>query len=300
MSTAGTAGTGDRARPGPDQPAPLPADGHVHSEWSWDAPYGSMERTCARALELGLPAVAFTEHADHTVWAALTGDLHEGDHLLRFLTPDGSIVPPPLDATGYLECVQRCRDLFPGLRIITGVELGEPHRHHEAATALLQAGRFDRVLGSVHTLPIGERFAEPPYLFAHRRPDDVVRDYLAEIPRLVSGSDAFTVLAHLDYPLRYWPDDAGPLDPGVFQDEFRHALRALADSGRVLEVNTAGPMLSELVDWWRDEGGHQVSFGSDAHNPEDLARGFADAAAMVQAHGFRPGRHPYDVWTRPA
>ncbi|MFC7757916.1 hypothetical protein ACFQY4_07665 [Catellatospora bangladeshensis] len=40
--------------------AVLPAAGHVHSEWSWDAYVGSMERTCARAVELGLPAVAFT------------------------------------------------------------------------------------------------------------------------------------------------------------------------------------------------------------------------------------------------
>ena len=37
-----------------------PADGHVHTEFSWDAPGGSMERTCARAVHLGLPAVAFT------------------------------------------------------------------------------------------------------------------------------------------------------------------------------------------------------------------------------------------------
>ncbi|HEY6684454.1 MAG TPA: PHP domain-containing protein, partial [Propionibacteriaceae bacterium] len=43
---------------------PLPPDGHVHSEWSWDAPNGSMEKTCSRAVEMGLPAVAFTEHAD--------------------------------------------------------------------------------------------------------------------------------------------------------------------------------------------------------------------------------------------
>ncbi|HEY6424722.1 MAG TPA: PHP domain-containing protein [Pseudonocardiaceae bacterium] len=44
----------------------LPSDGHVHSEWSWDAPGGSMERTRARAVELGLPCIAFTEHADFT------------------------------------------------------------------------------------------------------------------------------------------------------------------------------------------------------------------------------------------
>jgi histidinol-phosphatase (PHP family) len=44
----------------------LPPDGHVHSEWSWDAIAGSMERSCARAVELGLPSIAFTEHADFT------------------------------------------------------------------------------------------------------------------------------------------------------------------------------------------------------------------------------------------
>ena len=38
--------------------------------------------------------------------------------------------------------------------------------------------------------------------------------------------------------------------------------------------------------------------GSDAHDPTVLARGFSDAAAMVEAHGFRPGRHPYDFWRR--
>ncbi len=33
----------------------LPADGHVHTEWSWDAPNGSMERTCARAVKYAFP-----------------------------------------------------------------------------------------------------------------------------------------------------------------------------------------------------------------------------------------------------
>ena len=35
----------------------LPTDSHVHSQWSWDAPGGSMERTCEQALRLGLPAL---------------------------------------------------------------------------------------------------------------------------------------------------------------------------------------------------------------------------------------------------
>src|SRR5512133_3274958 len=79
---------------------------------------------------------------------------------------------------------------------------------------------------------------------------------------------------------------------------FRHALRVLADSGRALEVNTKAPVHPGIVAWWREEGGEAITFGSDAHDPTVLALGFGDAAAMVEAHGFRPGRHPYDFWRR--
>ncbi|MEW1838684.1 PHP domain-containing protein [Nonomuraea angiospora] len=276
----------------------LPADNHVHSEWSWDAPNGSMERTCARAVESGLPAVAFTEHVDFTASAVHAGDLDEYPQLKPFVTPTGTLAPPRFDSDGYLECVRRCRDRFPGLRIITGVELGEPHWYADEVASLLDAGQFDRVLGSLHCLPVGRQFSEPPYLYRQRPAAEVVRDYLAEIPRLIKSSDAFGVLAHIDYPLRYWPAQAGPFDPNAFQDEFRHALRVLADSGRALEVNTRGPLHPEIVRWWRDEGGDAVAFGSDAHDPTGIAYRFAEATAMVEAQGFRPGRHPHDFWTR--
>ena len=277
----------------------LPADSHVHTEWSWDAPDGSMERTCARAVEIGLPAVAFTEHADYTSWKVIGGDLDGDEHLQAFVTPDGTLTPPRLDLNGYLECVQRCRYQFPGLRIITGVELGEPHRHSDLAAELLGAGQFDRVLGSLHCLPAGQEFSEMPNLYRQRPAAQVIRAYLAEIACLITSCDAFAVLAHIDYAVRYWPAGAGPFDPNAFEDEFRHALRALADSDRALEVNTRRRLRPEIVRWWRQEGGTAITFGSDAHDPAALARSFADAATMAEAQGFRPGRHPHDFWTRP-
>jgi histidinol-phosphatase (PHP family) len=276
----------------------LPADGHVHSEWSWDAPGGSMERTCARALDMGLPAVAFTEHADYTAWTVLSGELDDHEHLKSFVTQEGSLAPPPLDGDGYLECVQRCRDQFPQLRIISGVELGEPHWHSGVAADLLKAGQFDRVLGSLHCLPFEKRFSEPPNLYRRRPAAEVVRDYLAEIARLITGFDAFAVLAHIDYAVRSWPSQAGPFDPHAFEDEFRHALRVLADGGRALEVNTRGQVHRAIIGWWRDEGGKAITFGSDAHDPTGLAHGFSEAVAVVEEAGFRPGRHPQDFWTR--
>jgi histidinol-phosphatase (PHP family) len=65
-----------------------------------------------------------------------------------------------------------------------------------------------------------------------------------------------------------------------------------------LEINTILPLAPAVVRWWYDVGGDAVTFGSDAHDPADLARDFADVAAMAEANGFRPGRDPYDLWRR--
>ena len=86
-----------------------------------------MERMCARAVELGLPAVAFTDHLDLMAWQVELTDFEGFEHFKAFLTSDGALAPPPLDIDGYLECVDRCRARFPDLQIITGAELGQPH-----------------------------------------------------------------------------------------------------------------------------------------------------------------------------
>ncbi|NUR70902.1 MAG: PHP domain-containing protein [Hamadaea sp.] len=276
----------------------LPTDGHVHSEWSWDAFSGDMEQTCAQAVALGLPAIAFTEHVDHTKWTVDPGELDPFPTLKKHLDADDRVVPPRFDASGYLECLDRCRVRFPDLRIISGVELGEPHRHRDQVAALLSVGEFERVLGSLHTIGWEDKASEPPFHFRRRPAVEVMRDYLAELPRMFAEAPEFGVLAHVDYAVRYWPADAEPFDPYALQPEFRHVLRTLAASGRVLEVNTKGPMRPEIVRWWHEEGGEAVCFGSDAHEPTALAFRFAEAAAMVEAHGFRPGRHPYEFWVR--
>lgn len=276
----------------------LPADSHVHSEWSWDAPGGSMRASCERAAALGLPAVAFTEHVDHTVWRVARDGLDPAGPLATLADADDLLAPPAFDVEGYLTEVEECRGRFPQLRILTGVELGEPHRHQAAVAAVLDRGPFDRVLGSVHCLPEGAGFTEPTGLYQHRAALAVVRDYLHEVARLASSTAPFEVLAHIDYPLRSWPATQGEFDPTSLEEEFRHALRCAADAGRALEVSTVVPLHARILQWWRDEGGAAITFGSDAHRPEALARGFTEARQMAQAHGFRPGRLPSDLWGR--
>jgi histidinol-phosphatase (PHP family) len=129
-------------------------------------------------------------------------------------------------------------------------------------------------------------------------PEDVVRRYLVSTVQMVESSDLFAVLAHIDYPARRFPSTGAPFDSTRFEEEYRAVLRALARSGRALEVNTRIPLDPLVVRWWHEEGGAAVSFGSDAHLPSAVANGFAEAAAMVEAQGFRPGRTPLDFWVR--
>ncbi len=257
-----------------------------------------MVRICERAVQIGLPAIVFTEHLDfEDAWRVEDGDI--GNNAQKYVDGTGHVRLPLFDADGYLAAIDRRRHEFPELRILTGVEFGQPHLWDARAAGLLSSGAIDRVNGSLHMLPFddGDR-SEPTTLYRHRAADEVMWAYLEEIPRMVAGSDSFEVFTHIDYAVRSWPvGDVGPFDPRRFEDGFRTAMRAIAASGRVLEMNTRR-LWPWIPQWWAEEGGGAVSFGSDAHGPDPIAANFPEAMAMVEHFGFRPSPRPEDFWTR--
>ena len=188
----------------------MPTDNHVHSRWSWDtAASSSMRLACARAVEIGLPGLAFTEHVDFTQWSQ-----HDSAELARH---SGKAVPrparistrprvAPLDVEGYLADLARCRAQFPDLRILSGIEVGEPHLFPASVAAVLAAGDFERVLGSLHGIVYdGTLTGISNALFARLDAHEIMRRYFADLLVLVNGSSVFNALAHCDYPRRYWP-----------------------------------------------------------------------------------------------
>ncbi|HYM96892.1 MAG TPA: PHP domain-containing protein, partial [Candidatus Sulfotelmatobacter sp.] len=259
----------------------------VHTEWSYDAPRGDMARACERALEIGLPAIAFTDHADFVV-------VHEGQHCV--------------DIAGYQEAVERCRSRYPNLRILSGVELGEPHWFPIQTAEILAAGPLDRVLGSIHCIRLGGRIVDASQFHSHP-PEDLpgaVRDYFRETVAMIESAQPFEALAHIDYPKRYWPDGAAPYREEDFEEEIRAVLSAAQKRGLVLEINTTrggedearfSPGL-KVLRWWHDLGGDAVSFGSDAHDPDQVAGGFEVAMRVVEAAGFKPAADPMALWRR--
>lgn len=246
-----------------------------------------METSCEQAIRLGLPAIAFTEHADFVT-------IHRGQH--------------GLDIAGYHDAVERCRARFKELRILSGVELGEPHWFASETAAILGAGPLDRVLGSIHCVRVGAEIIDASQ-FPHRTPADfssVIVQYFQETLAMIESPMPFEVVAHLDYPKRYWPDGVPPYREENYEAELRAILTAAARRGCVLEVNTTRgdggerklcPGLTVLR-WWHEVGGQAVSFGSDAHEPSKVAAGFELATQVVEAAGFKPGVEPTAFWRR--
>jgi histidinol-phosphatase (PHP family) len=242
-----------------------------------------MEQSCQRAIELGLPAIAFTEHAD---WALV----HEGQHAV--------------DIHGYLDAVERCRARFKGLRILSGVELGEPHWFPKEVAQLLAAGPLQQVHGSIHCIRVDGGLIDASQFRSREGLDfpAAVREYFRETLAMVESGQSFETLAHLDYPKRYWLDGAAPYREEDYQDEIKAILKAAARTGRVLEVNTTrGHILCPdltVVRWWREAGGQAVQYGSDAHQPDKVAEGFLKATQMVESAGFKPAPDPAGLWRR--
>jgi histidinol-phosphatase (PHP family) len=263
-----------------------------------------MERSCARAVELGLPSVAFTEHLDLTPWFvprdALDMFPREG---ARYIDASSTFHAPMIDLDGYFESIERCRARYPELRILSGIEIGEAHWFPDVVAELLAGGRFERVLGSLHSVEVdgAPRAIDEWFHTAHidgEAEARAVRAYLAEARMMLDTDAGFEVFAHIDYVVRQIRAVGRVHDPRDFEPEYREALTALARSGRVLEINTRLPLDPVIVKWWHEGGGSAVSFGSDAHRPAAVGNGFAMAADVAEAAGFRPQDDPRAFWRR--
>ena len=130
--------------------------------------------------------------------------------------------------------------------------------------------------------------------FSDSELDAMFEEYLKELLLMVKWG-GFDILAHLTYPLRYIVgENHRTIDLKRHSDLIDEILRAAAQSGKALEINTSGlrqPLGETLptlpfIQRFREFGGEYVTVGSDAHFAEDLGKGVNEGMEIARQAGF--------------
>ncbi|MGB9885519.1 MAG: histidinol-phosphatase HisJ family protein [Moorellales bacterium] len=181
------------------------------------------------------------------------------------------------------------REWVSSLPVRVGLEISyRPERSGEIRR-LAGAYRFDYLIGSVHDLD-GWPFDHPDYIdgYAGRDPDQLYRQYFSLVVEL-ARSGLFDVVGHLDLIKIFGCRCRKPVT-----ELASAALTAVKEAGLVVEVNTAGLFKPvgeiypgpELLQACYDLD-LPITFGSDAHRPEEVGRSFSYAAERARRVGYR-------------
>jgi histidinol-phosphatase (PHP family) len=248
-------------------------DHHMHTSLCGHAE-GEPREYVERALELGMTELGFADHLPLVRnWKA--GYTMRHDQL-----------------EDYVAMVRALAEEYASdITILLSVEADYFEGAEADIAELLGAHPFDYVIGSVHEVGDGFAFDGPGYCedIESYGVDRIYLEYYDLVAR-AAASGLFDVAGHLDLPKKF---GHRPQDAKAVAAAASAALRAVAAAGMTLEINTRG-LLKRAGETYPSPAllaeaaglGIPLIFSSDAHRPEEVGHGFAEAAAVARAAGY--------------
>jgi histidinol-phosphatase (PHP family) len=248
---------------------PLPADYHTHTPLCCHA-RGEPTDLAAQAIAVGLTEMGFSDHNpmakdDFDDWRMKLGELDL-----------------------YVEKVQEARRQFPNLAIKLAMEVDFIPGYEDWVRELAARHPWDYFIGSVHY--VGTWAIDNPKHISEWKKRDTYEVWEAyfECLTLAAESKLFDIIGHADlckrfcfYPQQDWTGLA------------KRFLEAAKRNDVAMEINTAGLRkdCKEMYPhpWIVQEAarlGVALTFGSDAHAPEDVARNWGEALALARGAGY--------------
>jgi histidinol-phosphatase (PHP family) len=244
-------------------------DYHMHTVRCGHAE-GRMEEYAARAVEMGLREIGFSDHFPM---------LHREDTTLSM-----GLDELPL----YVREVEELRERFPQLSIRLGIEVDYLPGYEARQSSMLAEHPFDYIMGSLHFVD-GWGFDDPRNLDGYKGRDllELWQRYF-ELLGDAAESGLFDVLAHPDLIKKFG------FRPEVdVSNLYRTCLDRVADAGVAVEVSTAGlrKPVGEIYpseEFLRlcYERGIAVTLGSDAHHPREVGDRFEEALRLLRRVGY--------------
>lgn len=254
----------------------------MHSRHSADGdsdPSYTLEAMCEAALKAGLSEIAVTDHYDVNP------------------LPDGIDFPPAVLSDVYTD-VMGAREKYKGkLKVLFGIELGQPTQNEPLALKLLGDYKYDFIIGSLHNVENEMDFYFIDYKNVSK--NKLIRlweAYLNEtLTHIEWGKGRFHTLAHFGYLIRYYKKN-GLADMVSFSDKIdivSEIFKKVIDCNMALEINTSGIRqgLGECIPsdfclkLYRDLGGEMFTIGSDAHYAKDIGNAITDGYERIKALG---------------
>ena len=248
----------------------MPPDYHMHTPLCRHAT-GHPREYAAHAVERGLTEIGFSDHSP----------------MARDNFDDWRMRLDQLDE--YVESVQEARQDFPQLTIRLALEVdyltGQEHWIRDLA------GRhsWDYFIGSVHYISNGWDIDNPSKISQWKERDayEVWSEYFDCLTR-AADSGLFEIIGHTDLPKKF-----GFLPDRDCTSLFQTFLEATKRSGSAIELNTAGlrkncreiypsRQILELA----KAAGVPITFGSDAHAPNEVGLNFGEAIQLAREVGY--------------
>ena len=255
------------------------SDQHMHSDFSGDSD-AKMSDMIDSAINKGLKTICFTDHYDP---------------LFPCYRPDEDNIFD-LDTKKYHEnaiLIRNDEELQNKIKVRIGMELGIYPKVYEMCKGIVKEYPYDFIILSSHTA--GET---DPYFSSYWEginPVDGIKKYYEEILLNLQNFDDFDVYGHLDYCVRYTETTKEMRSINNYKEIFREIFRILVDKNKGIEINSGGLRKGnlkefnpspEIISFYKECGGEIITFGSDAHNPDDIAYGINDACEVLKKIGF--------------
>ena len=245
-------------------------DYHMHTPLCGHA-IGSPEEYVKQGIRAGLKEMGFSDHAPF---------VHMRD---PGVTMDKTQLP---EYHRMIEDVQRRYSEQITIKIalesdfILGLE--------KETKKIIDSFPYDYIIGSVHF--IGDWAFDNPDIVKNWQGKDInliYRQYY-ELLRKSAQSKMFDIMGHVDLPKKF-----GHRPTEDMSDEIKKTAKVFKDCGVAVEINTAGlrkpvremyPALAALKIYCQN--GVPLTFGSDAHTPQDVGADFDKAFDLARAAGY--------------
>ncbi len=249
----------------------MPADYHIHTPLCRHA-VGEPEEYAQRAIFIGLGEIGFSDHCPMP-------DDDFDDWRMRFS-----------ELEDYIESIINTRKKFPKLNIKLALEIDFIPGYEDWINKIASLYQWDYLIGSVHYLEDRWDIDNPKKLAEWKKHNvtDVWKHYILRLTQ-AAKSGFFDTIGHIDLAKKF-----GFFPENDCSDMFRDFLKTARQNNVLIEINTAGlrkeckeiyPSKKILTMAYQEMVG--ITFGSDAHSPEEVGMNFKEAIEMAKQCGYK-------------